>query len=270
MESWKKYQRQKRSNTHVQRLVQIIIALVVLLVILAIGRGLFWFYSGSNRNSYSYFESITWNSDQQLNLLVGDSMLLGLDPVLKEIKVVHLEESLRGDELQLFTKQNYVVFDAYISNEQSVKTIEDAKGYVRSAIYNDEFQTNITRYQLYKVWRFLSKDENTQNEQDSIMLPESVVREEDLKIRILNGTTIPGLANEQAVWVENLGASVIEVGNAEQTFEKTKIISYVEDDNYQTLSRLEDIYETEVDYRPSDQLQRVEVDVIIGKDVLLK
>ncbi|HKZ35018.1 MAG TPA: LCP family protein [Patescibacteria group bacterium] len=64
------------------------------------------------------------------------------------------------------------------------------------------------------------------------------IRKENLSVRILNGTGKPGLSQKYARFVSNLGAHVVEIGNAERSdVEKTYIIT--------TKPKMKDAYTTE-------------------------
>ena len=64
------------------------------------------------------------------------------------------------------------------------------------------------------------------------------IRKENLSVRILNGTGKPGLSQRYARFVSNLGAHVVEIGNAERSdVEKTYIIT--------TKPKIKDAYTTE-------------------------
>lgn len=70
---------------------------------------------------------------------------------------------------------------------------------------------------------------------------EQKVREENLKVLILNGTEVSGLAGKASLFVETLGGEVLNVGNAPSQDYKKSLMIVKETSSY-TVRRLRDVF----------------------------
>lgn len=91
------------------------------------------------------------------------------------------------------------------------------------------------------------------------------VRQEHLKTKIFNGTSTPLVATKAARLVKNLGAEVIEVGNEDETDHSILKIAKEEAET-ETVRRLARFFDAEIEYIDVPEVERANIQLIIGKD----
>lgn len=90
---------------------------------------------------------------------------------------------------------------------------------------------------------------------------------ERLKVQVLNGTLIDGLAGRAARQIENLGAEVLSVGNAEPQNQKLSVL-ISNDLNSSTFRRLKEIFKiTQVRGSVEGIEERADITLILGLDI---
>ena len=92
------------------------------------------------------------------------------------------------------------------------------------------------------------------------------IREEALKIEILNATEQPGLANQLARLINNIGGGVISINNAESASWRTKVkITNEEWKDFYTVKKLEKILGIEAEVGEMEN-SRADLLIILGTD----
>jgi hypothetical protein len=90
------------------------------------------------------------------------------------------------------------------------------------------------------------------------------VRQERLKVKVYNGSTIPKVAAKAARFVVNSGAEVIEIDNAEEV-SQTQIIANETHRNSETVRRYRALFEGKVVVTPIDSVEREDIKIVVGK-----
>ncbi len=104
---------------------------------------------------------------------------------------------------------------------------------------------------------------------DKIRLELAAREPKKIRVTVLNGTTIDGLAARTCEYLKKNECDVLQVGNASTSYEKTVIIDRVDRElgNARRIRHLLRI--GEISYEP-DQTHIVEVTVILGEDYKLE
>lgn len=101
------------------------------------------------------------------------------------------------------------------------------------------------------------------------LMVDSYIKDEAAKISILNGTEVPGLANDTADLLRSFGYDVVNVDNAsEQNYTQTVIFNYNSDNPY-TLRYLEQRFGVHAQRRepPGNAVERkYDIEVVLGND----
>ena len=106
------------------------------------------------------------------------------------------------------------------------------------------------------------------DELDSLLSPfliDEAIREESLKIEVLNSTGKTGLGNRVVRLVTNLGGEVISLGNQEEKIDNCLIRVKKEDANRKTVQRLQKIFSCELEESGLSE-SRSDLVLIIGDD----
>lgn len=96
---------------------------------------------------------------------------------------------------------------------------------------------------------------------------DSKITEERLKVLVLNGTLIDGLAMRTSRMVSNLGGTVLDIGNSENRNQKKTILIADDEDSF-TVKRLKEIFRIQEGRTRSEGLgERADIILILGLDI---
>lgn len=268
MESWKQYQKKNKSTKRTGRMTLIVVSLVVCMLLLVGMRYVFQMLRGPERLPLvAGFEQAKWNTKYQFNLFVNPNWMLGYDQTTNELKYYRLAEDPSIDSLDLLSKQNKLNVDGYLIVDDGLGSPEDLGNALWRELWSQEISTNLSRWQYLRMWWNLRGGVDVR-EIEGMYLPETAVLEESLKIMVLNGTSVSGLATEASGWVENIGAKVIDVGNASSQIDRTTIEVFAEEKNYRTIQRMEEVFSTKANFIPSSEPKRYDVLITVGNNFL--
>ena len=269
MESWKQYQKKNKDSQRKTQAKWAIALFIALIILWQVARLVVWLLSGGSgiQMTVAGFNRLKWESKQQLNLYINPDLLVGYDLSNKKLTYIKLEQPITPEELSVLSKQTKVIIDGYIIFEHDITDIDALAANVLQDGWRGRLDTNLTRWQILRLWWSL-KGGYTAKESPSGRLAETAVEEEGLKITVLNGTDVSGLGNEASAWVLNIGAQVLEVGNAGQEAQHSKIEVLAKRKDLRTIERLEQIFNTKATFNPNEEPQRFDVKVTIGNDFL--
>lgn len=210
----------------------------------------------------------------------------------------------QGEELFTGSIENYfgLPIDGYISEiniGDKVDKPENAKKYILknlAILFKEKGKTNLNKWDLIRLWWFTRKIH--QNKIKKVDLgqisgsleiisadgtkvtkpdPEKIdkivkelfidqkIVEEDLSLSVLNGTSLPGLAQRAARLIDNIGGRVLEIGNLSDKKNKCEIKSKKTQLRSYTLQKLIKIFNC--DWTGEDLGDhRTEVVLILGEE----
>lgn len=134
-----------------------------------------------------------------------------------------------------------------------------------------DFKTNLSLWEIGRVIKFLfsvrsDRFEILGEESSADSFCDERIVEERLKIIVLNGTAVPGLAAKAAEIIKNVGGDVLEVGNA-ATQDLAETVLVTEDLNSYTAQRIYNIFDIKTVRKPKTALEkRGDVVLILGLD----
>jgi len=96
------------------------------------------------------------------------------------------------------------------------------------------------------------------------LVSEPKIREENLAVEVLNGTTHSGLAEQGARIISNIGGEVSWVGNSDIKYQKSNIKSRKEQKNSFTVQQIMKIFNAE--WEEKEEEGRAEITLILGED----
>lgn len=191
----------------------------------------------------------------------------------------------KGGEVLLLSAQEFFAapVDAWIKIPPGHLNIDDEVSAKRQLtnLFQNIKRSNLTFLDRVRLWwqirqvradkvisLRLPSDELTAENIDSLLssyLTEEEIREESLKIGILNSTGESGLGNRVGRLINNLGGAVIEIGNQDQELDHCLIKTKKENLNKKTVGRLRKIFSCQLE--ENDLLEsRVDVIFIVGRD----
>jgi hypothetical protein len=271
METWRRYQKKNRVETWVSKARLVVVICLILLSIVGLFELGIWFNRiPSSSPMLSGFKDLEgWSSKNQLNLFIGPGWVAGFDRSERTVKNFQFGKDIEISQLNLITKTSKVYLDGYIITNSELEKIEDLHNFLLKGIFStNNLNTNLKRIDLFKLWWFLRNGDYAKSSQQDVSVPEERIIDENLKVEVLNSTAIPGLAQDQAAWINNLGAEVIELGNVDGDFMQTRIEVFLDQGDYRTVERLEQIFETKATWQAPTQPRRENIRVILGKNVL--
>ena len=146
-------------------------------------------------------------------------------------------------------------------------------------IFNEHLVTNSSLGEIFRIVSFvlgLRFDQKTELNVEGVLTADAVgvscfdeeIKDEGARILVLNGTTDGGLAAKAARWVENMGGTVLDVGNApQQNYDKSLILaSDVDSYTVRTLASSFDIPDLRNIEGVFDWAKRADVVLILGLD----
>lgn len=207
-----------------------------------------------------------WQSGSQINLYIQPNWGVGVDLVNDQLTFFQFDAEVGIGELAITGSRAQVWFDGYLgATESTTLNASDIKSLVSRAIYSSSVPTSLSPLQLIELWWGIKADATTKK-MVSPTFPEAQVLEEGLSVAVFNGTRVSGLASETSHWVENIGGRVVDVGNGDREFTKTRIEVHWAPDNSRTVARLEQIFGTKAVPVPYESRQRADIDIYAGND----
>lgn len=116
---------------------------------------------------------------------------------------------------------------------------------------NDQSRFNVIKLDLFLQNNFYDFD----------------ISQERLRVKVLNGTGRPQIASHAARFVENLGAKMIETGNATETDTKIPIIQVGKSyEKSATVKKIQQIFGADIQIEEIPEIERTDIKLIIGLD----
>ncbi|NTV31195.1 LytR C-terminal domain-containing protein [candidate division WWE3 bacterium] len=268
MESWKQYQKKNKSQKKSGHLVLIVIGGILLICVFMALRFLYGAVTGPKRLPIlSGFEKAKWDHSYQFNMFVNPNWIIGYDYASGQINYYQLDENPSEDTLALVSKQGKIILDGYLFIDADLEGPEDLGDAIWHQMWTDTIRTNLTPWQVWRMWWALRGGIGVRA-LEGAQLPEAAIQSEGLKIAVLNGTSVSGLALEASSWVENLGAKVIDVSNATSQVDKTIIEVFAPEKSYRTIARIEQVFSTKAVFIPTSEATRYDVKITVGNNFL--
>lgn len=258
--SWRKYQKRIRLRRGLRKLAVVVSGVILLILAAALYRGYRWLSTRPESVQFS-FGAISWDGKNQLNLwLPANGLVVALDPQEESLRYLPVESQ---EEIRRKIK---VPLDGYLLFPEGNLGLPTERFLLKLGLRTFlTARSNLSRGQLIGLWWHWRRV-NPNNLSLSSDFSERAIKEERLKIIVLNGSDIAGLAARAAERIEALGGEVIMVGNANGSSEASKnvIQSYNVSPQSRTIQRLRQLLNAKVEFVQVDKPKRADVVVTLS------
>jgi hypothetical protein len=254
----------KKKSRNPQKIIIILLGLFVLLFFGLIIKLYFWFTDVNNDNQYGLASMGDFSSAYQVNIYIKPNWIFGIDSKNNLIKYLQVENNQTKSLYDLSQKLK-VKIDGFIDLSTELETENRIVNYLLNASFNSNLQSNLSRFQILQLWFGIRSNPIIKLE-SQVNLPEIEIIDANYSISILNATNIPGIGNNLAVWLDNFGAKVIEVGNSSQTYETSEIYVYKNFPGNAIYRRMQTLLNCPIYYNIDEKIKTYDIQIIIGSD----